>query len=102
MGPRIVLLFSLFGSPTDGWIGADKVRHFVLSAFAESVAYAALRSTGVEHRTALGAAFGATVVLGVGREVHDLRRKGLFSVRDLAWDIAGAAAAWPILEHTER
>jgi hypothetical protein len=38
----------------------------------------------------------------VAKEVHDRRAGGRFSVRDLAWDAAGIAAASAMLSHTAR
>jgi uncharacterized protein YfiM (DUF2279 family) len=39
-------------------------------------------------------------MVGVGKEVHDRRTKGEFSVRDLAWDAAGAGSASLLLVRT--
>jgi uncharacterized protein YfiM (DUF2279 family) len=42
------------------------------------------------------------VVVGVGKEVHDLHTNGEFSLRDLTWDAAGAGAATVLLVRTKR
>ena len=88
--------------PRDTWLGVDKLKHFFVSAFVQSVTYSATRATGVAHGTSLAAASAATAAFGVGREIHDRRKKGLFSVADLAWDAAGAGAATVVLRKTVR
>ena len=101
---RLWLVFSL-GSPAlpaDNWFAADKVQHFFSSAFVQSMSYAALRTTGIDHGAALAGATVTTTVVGVGKEVHDLRHKGEFSLRDLTWDAAGAGAATVLLVRTQR
>jgi uncharacterized protein YfiM (DUF2279 family) len=87
----------------DGWFGADKIKHFFMSAFIESVAYSALQAARVNHRAALGGAIGVTMAVGVGREIHDKRTPGnIFSVRDLTWDAVGATAGAVLLSQTRR
>jgi len=88
--------------PRDSWFGADKVKHFFMSAFVQSVAYSATRAAGARHGESLAAASVATAVVGVLKERHDRRSYGLFSTRDLVWDAAGGGAATLILVRTER
>lgn len=94
----LVLVFGLHSS--DHWLGADKVKHFFMSAFVETVAYSALRASNVRHDPALVAASSVTLGIGIGKEIHDHHSYGLFSVKDLAWDVAGNAAAATVLAHT--
>jgi uncharacterized protein YfiM (DUF2279 family) len=104
----LLLVFSLHGGPAapahaaDVWISRDKLQHFFLSAFAQSVGYGALRGAGASHGAALAGASVATATLGVGKELRDRRVKGEFSVRDLAWDAAGAGSMTLLLTHTAR
>jgi putative lipoprotein len=85
----------------DSWFGVDKIKHFFISAFIESVSYSALQAAGVRHRTAMTGAIGITVGFGIGREIHDKRTPGnIFSVRDLTWDALGAGAGAVLLSHT--
>ena len=98
----ILLALSLQGQPSDPWFSADKVKHFFMGAFVQSVAYSALRATRIDHRSSLIGATSATVVFSVGKEVADSRRTGLFSRRDLVWDAAGAGASTLLLVRTER
>jgi uncharacterized protein YfiM (DUF2279 family) len=101
---RFALLLALLGpaGPGDSWFGADKVKHFFLTAFVQSVSYALLRVTRTEHGPALLGATAASAAVGIGRELHDRRVKGEFSVRDLSWDALGAGAATLMLNRTER
>jgi uncharacterized protein YfiM (DUF2279 family) len=87
----------------DSWFGADKIKHFFMSAFIESVTYSALQAARVNHRPALGGAIGVTLAIGVGREIHDKRTPGnSFSVRDLTWDVVGTTAGAVLLSQTRR
>ena len=87
----------------DSWFGVDKIKHFFMSAFIESVTYSALQAARVNHRAALGGAIGVTMAVGVGREIHDKRTPGnIFSVRDLTWDAVGATAGAVLLTQTRR
>jgi uncharacterized protein YfiM (DUF2279 family) len=96
------LVFTLFPAKpaADRWVGSDKVQHFFTSAFVQSMSYGALRTSGLGHGAALAGASAATATVGVGKEVRDGRTKGEFSVRDLAWDAAGAGAATLLLVRT--
>lgn len=99
----VVLAFAIsLHAPPKVTIAPDKVKHFFMSAFVQSASYATLRTTGVEHDGALVAAGAATVALGIGKEVYDARGGRRFDVYDLAWDLAGGAAAAAVLEHTRR
>ncbi len=85
----------------DAWFGIDKIKHFFISAFIESVSYSALQAAHVHHRSAMAGAIGITIGFGVGREIHDQRVPGnFFSVRDLTWDAVGIAAGTVLLSHT--
>jgi uncharacterized protein YfiM (DUF2279 family) len=86
--------------PPDRWFGPDKLQHFFLSAFVQSATYGGLRRAGAEQGSALGGASLVTAVAGVGKELYDRRVKGEFSLRDLAWDAAGAGSASLLLVRT--
>ena len=90
-------------SHPDPWFGIDKVKHFFMSAFINSVSYSVLEAARVNHRSAMAGAAGITMALGIGRELHDMRVPGnLFSVRDLTWDAIGTAAGAALTAHTIR
>ena len=77
----------------DSWFGPDKIKHFFMSAFIESVSYSALQAAHVNHRSTMVGAIGVTAAFGVGKEIHDSRnRKNHFSLKDLSWDAIGAGA----------
>jgi putative lipoprotein len=87
----------------DAWFGIDKLKHFLMSAFIESVSYSALQAMRVKHGGAIGGAVGITVGIGVARELHDKRVPGnIFSVRDLTWDAIGTGAGATLSAHTIR
>ena len=87
----------------ESWFGSDKIKHFFLSAFVESVAFSFAQAAGANRRTALASGIGAAAVVGLGREIHDKRTPGKwFSYRDLAWDAAGIGSAALLLSHTTK
>jgi putative lipoprotein len=88
--------------PQDAWFGPDKVKHFFIAGFIESVAFAGAEAAGARRSSSLPAALSVVAAISIGREVHDRRTKGLFSVRDLAFDALGATAAFFLLRHTQR
>jgi uncharacterized protein YfiM (DUF2279 family) len=102
----LLLVLSLNGSSTarsdDGWLSTDKVKHFLTSAFVQSLAYGSLRGVGASHGVALAGATVTSAVAGVGKELYDARTGGDPSVRDLAWDAAGAGVASLLLAHSAR
>ena len=89
-------------APPDDWFGSDKLKHFFLAAFTQSVTYSALQLAGVRHDHALASAWVVTAGVSVGKELHDRKVKGLFSVRDLVWDAAGAGAATAVIYNAVR
>ena len=91
-GPRVA----------DSVVGIDKLKHFLMAGFVESVAFAGLQAAGA-NRDASFAGAGATVaVVSLGREFNDRRTKGLFSFGDLLWDAFGAGAALLVLTKVQR
>jgi hypothetical protein len=85
------------GRIADAWLGADKFQHFWVSFAATAYSFGAVRATGVDAGVALYIAVPVAAVAGFGKEVHDRRRGGFFSMRDLVADGLGIAAAWVIL-----
>lgn len=98
---HVALALSLT-APPDKWFGADKLKHFFIGAFTQSVAYSAMQAGRVRHDKALVGAWAVTATVSIAKEIRDYRSYGLFSVRDLAWDGAGATAATLILRRTVR
>ena len=85
---------------SDPWLGADKLKHFLASAFVQSVAYSTLRATGARNGPALAGATAATLTVGVGKELWDRAGHGDPSVRDFTWDVLGAGAATVMLNRS--
>ncbi len=85
----------------DSWFGIDKIKHFFMSVFIESVSYSALQAASVNHRSAMAGAIGVTGAFGLGKEIHDYRNpNNHFSIKDLSWDAIGAGAGVILLSHT--
>ena len=101
----IVLTFALHlphASPPDRWFAPDKVQHFFMSAFIQSIGYGGLRALDVSHGGALAGASAVTLTFGIGKELHDRRGAEGFGARDLVADVAGAAAASVLLDRARR
>ena len=89
-------------APRDAWFGADKLKHFFIAAFTQSVTYSVLQVAKVKHDHAMVGAWTVTATVSVAKEFRDRRKTGLFSVRDLVWDAAGAGAASLLIHHSVR
>ena len=96
------LLLSVSLSARDPWFGMDKVKHFFMTAFVQSVSYSTLRLTNADHRSSMIGATAVSAGFGIGKELFDRRRGGVFSTRDLVWDAAGATSAGALLSQTRR
>lgn len=99
---RLMLPVLLFPLALDGWFGADKMKHFFMSAFIQSMAYSSVRAAGASHDGAYISATAATVGFGIGREIYDGRVKRAFSYKDLVWDGAGLAAGMVLVNNARR
>src|ERR1019366_9355149 len=86
----------------DTYLGPDKVKHFLLSAFIEAVGFSGMRKVGASRGTSLAVATAATAATGVGKEIHDGITKGLFSFGDLTWDAVGIGAGLLLISHSQR
>ncbi len=85
----------------DSWFGSDKVKHFLMSAFIQSLTFGGLQYAGAHRNAAFAGSIGVTAAFGIGKEFHDKRIGEPFSLRDIAWDAAGAGAAIEMLRHTQ-
>jgi uncharacterized protein YfiM (DUF2279 family) len=89
-------------TPRDTFLGPDKVKHFFMSAFVESIGFAGMEAVGASRESSIGTATAVTAAAGIGREIHDRITKHLFSFGDLAWDALGTGAALLMISHTQR
>jgi putative lipoprotein len=96
----VALIAMLHGLPGDDWFGADKLKHFFLSALIQSATFSAARTVGLDKSASQIAGGVAVAGFGLGKELHDRRAAKAFSVRDLAWDAAGGVAAAGLLNGT--
>jgi len=95
------LIFAQTAVTRDSWFGIDKIKHFFISAFIESVSYSALQAARVDRRPAMAGAIGVSAAFGIARELHDKRTPGNhFSYRDLTWDAVGITAGAVMLKRT--
>ena len=83
-------------------VGEDKVKHFFIAGFVESMAFAGSQAAGAGHSTARTIGLGTVTGVSIGRELYDRRAKGTFSFADLAWDALGAGAALLVVNKTQR
>jgi uncharacterized protein YfiM (DUF2279 family) len=97
------LVFAQTVVARESWFGVDKIKHFFISAFIESISYSALQAANVKRRPALTGAIGVTAAIGVAREIHDRKKPGnRFSYRDLTWDALGIGAGAVMLTNTRK
>lgn len=102
IGPVSIAAADSGPKPHDSLLGLDKPKHFLLSAFVQSFAFASLQATGINFSGDVAGASVLTAAVDLGKEMHDRRTTGLFSFGDLFWDAAGAATATAMLRHTHR
>ena len=81
--------------------GSDKVKHFFMSAFVQTVAFSLARTAQLDRPDAQMIAGISTLSIGLVKELNDRRVGRSFSAADLAWDAAGALAAAAILNGTQ-
>ncbi|MTH45801.1 YfiM family lipoprotein [Intestinirhabdus alba] len=79
----------------DGWRGQDKAQHFIASAMLSAAGneHARHQDLSRDRSAAVGLMF--SISLGASKELWDSRPAGSgWSWKDLAWDVAGAAAGY--------
>lgn len=81
--------------PLDPWFAEDKLKHFAVSFVITSVSASAARFAGADHHSSVAIGAGVGAAAGLVKEISDARptSPGMFSYRDIIWDIAGIAAA---------
>ena len=96
----LALSVALQAPPGSPWFGADKVKHFFMSALVHSATFSLSRGAGLNHGRSQLVAGASAAAVGVWKEVYDKRSRKPFSVSDLVWDAAGAASAAALLNRT--
>lgn len=86
--------------PADRWVAEDKAQHMALSFAATGMAYGAGR-LAMSPPDARATAAGLALALGLGKEIADTRSGGGFSLKDLAWDIAGIALGYTFAQRMD-
>lgn len=90
----IVLIFFLLCvhlNAENPWLGKDKAAHFSYSAFLTYWNYGMSKDfMQYSHRTSLIVSINLTAVLGLSKELSDLKiSKSIWSWHDLVYDLAG-------------
>lgn len=88
----LIFTLTLPQAREDRWFAVDKWQHFVASSVVQAVGYG-FASGKNDHPASLRIGAAAAAVVGISKEVRDYRRGGLFSTKDLVWDVLGAGAA---------
>lgn len=99
---RVAALVVLLSAPPGihRWFGADKIKHFLMSALVQSTAFSAARAAGVKRPNAQIVGGVSTTSIAFLKELHDRRTGKPFSVADLVWDAGGGVAAAALLNGT--
>lgn len=92
----LALAVTVAADSGQSWIGRDKAKHFLVSAFVHGLAYSAARAVS-GRGTAQVAAGGAVIGIGILKEVSDKRAGRAFSASDLVWNAAGGVASASLL-----
>ncbi|ENY9926127.1 YfiM family lipoprotein [Pseudomonas aeruginosa] len=86
----------------DDWLGEDKALHFASSAALAAAGMQMAHDRGLRgvRQARFGLSF--SLAFGVGKEFYDSRSAGSgWSWKDLAWDLAGAAAGYGLYQAAE-
>lgn len=84
----------------DPLVGPDKVKHFLMAGFVQSLTFATLELAGAHRSAARAGGISAAAIISVGRELHDRRVGKGFSFKDLLWDGIGISAALLVINKT--
>ena len=96
----LTFLVTMAFPPRDAWFGADKLKHFLMSALVQSATFSIARSAGAGHGSAMAAGVSSALTVGLVKEFHDKRVGKPFSAKDLFWDAAGTASAAALLHRS--
>jgi hypothetical protein len=79
--------------------GDDKLQHMFISYAVFSFSYGGDRALGMHRKAALIDAAVAAAIIGVGKELWDVKHHKRFSVADLTADALGAFAGYAMLKN---
>jgi hypothetical protein len=79
--------------------GDDKLQHMFISYAVYSFSYGGDRALGMHRKAALIDAAVTAAVIGVGKELWDVKHHKRFSVADLTADAIGAFAGFAMLKN---
>ncbi len=82
----------------DPWLAEDKLQHFAMSFAATAFSYGGARFV-LDPDPASIAAAAAAIGAGVGKEIRDARAGRWFSLRDMAWNLAGVGLGLVFVHH---
>jgi uncharacterized protein YfiM (DUF2279 family) len=105
---RILLVAFSFGSARGDAgrafprVEADKVKHFAMGTFTQSVGYGTVRVLGGTSGAALAGATVGSAAAAVLKERRDKRAGDSVSRADIVWTMAGAATVSPLLAQVRR
>lgn len=101
---RVLAVVAVLGWPAalGRWFGADKVKHFLMSAMVQSTVYSSARAVGATNQASQLVGGGAVAGIGLLKEVRDRRAHKPFSIEDLVWDVSGGIAAAALLNGTSK
>ena len=80
-----------FAADRDPWWGRDKALHFSACFMFAGDGYSGTSVFTKRESTRLGVGAGLAVAAGATKEVYDRVAGGDASLRDLTWDVVGAA-----------
>lgn len=81
--------------PVDPWFSGDKFLHFYFSAATTGLSYHVYAGQlGRDHDKGRILSVSLTSLIGIGKELYDLKKKRHFSWKDLAWDGLGIAVGY--------
>jgi uncharacterized protein YfiM (DUF2279 family) len=105
---RILLVAFSFGSARGDAgrvaprVEPDKVKHFAMGAFTQSVGYGTVRLLGGTNGAAVAGATIGSATAAVLKERRDRHRGDSVSRADIVWTMAGAATVSPLLAQVRR
>jgi putative lipoprotein len=97
VAPYFVALATCFvaapcsATDTDPWFGQDKALHFSATFMLAGDGYASAAAAKCREGVRLGVGASVALAAGVSKEVYDRYSGGDASMRDLTWDVVGAA-----------